>query len=183
MITLGEAPESTLRTFRLDADVIKGLEEEASKQGASVNGIACRILKKYVRIRTRLEPFGVMCLTKGDMVEIISGIDDDKVSKVASRVGGSIAKEIIVQLYGEPTLRNFCQFLNKIICGYQGWASYSEERKDGHLEVRLGHTMGQKWSTFLRRYIEAALSSVSHDEADFKYISAYSLIFDLKIAD
>lgn len=180
---MGEAPESTLRTFRLDADVIKGLEEEASKQGASVNGIACRILKKYVRIRTRLEPFGVMCLTKGDMVEIISGIDDDKVSKVASRVGGSIAKEIIVQLYGEPTLRNFCQFLNKIICGYQGWASYSEERKDGHLEVRLGHTMGQKWSTFLRRYIEAALSSVSHDEADFKYISAYSLIFDLKIAD
>jgi hypothetical protein len=140
-------------------------------------------LKKYVRIRTRLEPFGILCLTKGDMVEIINGMDDDMVSKVASKAGKSIAKEIIVQLYGEPTLRNFRQFLNKIICGYQGWASYSEEYKDGRLEVRLGHTMGQKWSTFLQGYIEAALDSVSDDEADFKYISAYSLIFDLKIAD
>lgn len=52
---MGEEGQSAPRTFRLDADVMRGLEEEAKKQGATVNGLTCRILRKYVRIGAKVE--------------------------------------------------------------------------------------------------------------------------------
>ncbi|MEN3051709.1 MAG: hypothetical protein ABC596_07875 [Candidatus Methanosuratincola petrocarbonis] len=56
---MGEEGQSAPRTFRLDADVMRGLEEEAKKQGATVNGLTCRILRKYVRIGAKVEQMGV----------------------------------------------------------------------------------------------------------------------------
>ncbi|MBM5804560.1 MAG: hypothetical protein FJZ49_00575 [Candidatus Verstraetearchaeota archaeon] len=178
---MSESAESTLRTFRLDADVIKGLEEEAKRQGATVNGLACRVLKNYVKIRAKLEPFGIVCLAKSDIVELINSLDADALAKTASKIGGLIAKEIIIQLYGELSPENFKQFLETVICSFGDWAAYSEDVKEGYYEIRLGHNMGQKWSIFLRNYVDAALMVITGKKTEFKYVSNYSVIFNLKI--
>jgi hypothetical protein len=178
---LSQTAESTLRTFRLDADVIKGLEEEAKRQGATVNGLACRVLKNYVKIKAKLEPFGIACLAKGDIIEIINSLDEDVIAKVASKNGGVMAKEIIIQLYGELSPGSFKQFLEDVICSFGDWATYSEDVKEGLLEIRLGHNMGQKWSVFLRNYIDGALMMITGKKTEFKYVSNYSVIFNLKI--
>jgi hypothetical protein len=173
--------ESALRTFRLDAEVVKGLEEEANNQGATVNGIACKVLRRYVNVMRKMEPWGIVSLPKGDMLEIVNSMDDALITKVASKTGASLPKEIIIQLFGEPSTENFRQFLEKIICGFGGWASLSEEVRGEEIELRLGHTMGHKWSVFLRTYIDAAMRSISGKVADFKYVSDYSLVLSLKL--
>ena len=178
---MSETAESILRTFRLDADVIKGLEEEAKRQGATVNGLACRVLKNYVKIRAKLEPFGIVCMAKSDIIEIINSLDEDAVAKLASKIGGLIAKEMIIQLYGDLSLENFKQFLETVICSFGDWASYTEEVKEGYLEIRLGHNMGQKWSVFMRNYIDSALMVITGKKTEFKYVSHYSVILNLKI--
>jgi len=178
---LSETAESILRTFRLDVDVIKGLEEEAKRQGATVNGLAYRVLKNYVKIRAKLEPFGIVCMAKSDIIEIINSLDEDTVAKLASKIGGLIAKEIIIQLYGDLSLENFRQFLEAVICSFGDWASYTEEVKEGVLEIRLGHNMGQKWSVFMRNYIDSALMAITGKKTEFKYVSHYSVILNLKI--
>jgi hypothetical protein len=180
---LTEGNESILRTFRLESDVIKGLDEEANKQGATVNGIACKILRKHVRIGTKLEHFGLITLTKEDMLDIVSSMNDDLIMEVATKIGSTLPKEVILQLYGDDSLENFRQYLEKILCGYQGWASYSSEEKGGKLEIRLGHTLGQKWTLFLSSYIDAAHASITGKKADFKYRSSYSIIFTINPAD
>jgi len=167
------------RTFRLDADIIKGLEEEARRQGATVNGLTCRILRKYVKVSAKLEHFGVITLTKSNMVDLINNLDDKIVSSIASKIGAGTSKELMLQLYGSASIRSFKQFLELVVCGYMDWAFYTEEEKDSELEIRIGHNMGQKWSTFLRNYIEAALFEITHKKADFKYVSNYSLIFHI----
>ena len=168
--------ESTIRTFRLDAEVIRGLEEEASRQGATVNGIACRILRRYVKIRAKLDPFGILFMTRTAMMEIIGALDDDGIEKVAGRLGGTLAKEMVAQIYGEPSSANFFTFLDQTLCGFMGWATYTEEMKDKYREVRLGHTMGEKWSTFLRSYLDSAAKSITGTRLDFRYVSNYSII-------
>ena len=176
---MSEGNESQLRTFRLDADIVKGLDYEATKQGATVNGIACRVLKRYIRITTKLDHFGMVALTKDDLLAMISSMNEELIAKVGAKVGGSLVKEVILQLYGDTTVETFRLYLDKILCSYQGWASYTEEEKGDQLEIRLGHTMGQKWAIFLSSYIDAALGSFTTQKADFKYISNYSIIFTI----
>lgn len=180
---LSEGNESTLRTFRLESDVIRGLEGEASKQGATVNGIACKVLRRYVRIGVRLEQFGLMALTKEDIMAIVNSMDDDLIGKVASKIGSTLPNEVILQLFGEVNLENFKKYMETILCGYQGWASYSSEQKDGKLEIRLGHNLGVKWAKFLSNYLDAAQHCITGKKAEFRYVSNYSIIFTINPLD
>lgn len=173
---MSDSQETAIRTFRLDAEVIRGLEEEAERQGATVNGIACKILRKYVKIRARLEPFGVLYMTKTGMAEVVDSLDEVTVAKVAKRLGGSLAKEMLIHIYGEPSLPNFITFIDKTLCGFMGWASYTEERKKEGIEARLGHSMGEKWTVFLVNYLDSAAKEIVGKGLDFKFISRYSLI-------
>jgi len=177
---MNEEAASSPRTFRIDADVMRGLEEEAKRQGATVNGLTCRILRKYIKIGTKLEQFCIISLPKNDLVELISPIDEKTMVKLASSMGSSIAKEIVLQLYGDLTVPAFKLFLSMFVCGYANWASYYEEENAGILEIRLGHSLGERWSLFLKNYLDAASVAVTGQKPEFKYVSSYSIIFHIE---
>ncbi|MDD1776335.1 MAG: hypothetical protein LUP94_03170 [Candidatus Methanomethylicus sp.] len=176
---MNEEASSSPRTFRIDADVMRGLEEEAKKQGATVNGLTCRILRKYIKIGTKLEQFGIIGLPKNDLIELINAVDENTLIRLASSMGSSIAKEIVLQLYGDLTVPTFKLFLSMFICGYANWASYFEDEQDGILEIRIGHSLGERWSAFLRNYIEAACVAITSQQPEFRYVSSYSIIFHI----
>jgi len=63
---------SETRTFRLDNEIIKYLEQEAKKQGATLNGLVCRILRNYVRIESKIKQIGIISLFKDDFINILN---------------------------------------------------------------------------------------------------------------
>jgi len=76
--------ESSLpRTFRINADVMKGLEVEAKKQGATINGLTCRILRKYVNVGTKLEQFQILSFPKKDLLDLLNSVDDKAITKLS----------------------------------------------------------------------------------------------------
>ena len=185
--TLGEKKpsesESTLRTFRVDSRIIDLLEIEAKKQGTTINGLACNVLEKYVTIRAKLDHFGLICLTKDEMVAIVNRMDDPFIIEIASKIGGTTAKEIVLRLYGKATPQSFRTYVDEVLCGYQCWASYSGETIDGKIEIRLGHTMGLKWALFLSNYLDSALDSITGKRANFSCVSNYNIIFTIDLTD
>ena len=170
---------SSPRTFRIDADVMRGLEEEAKKQGATVNGLTCRILRKYVKIGTKLEQFNILCMPKKDLVGLIDSIDDSTIAKLSTCMGATTAKEIVLQLYGDLSVQTFKLFLSMFICSYANWGSYYEEEKDEEVEIRIAHSLGDKWSLYMKNYLEAASVEVTGQKPDFKYVSGYSIILHI----
>jgi len=171
---------SSPRTFRIDADVMRTLEEEARKQGATVNGLTCRILRKYVKIGVRLEPFGMLYMPRTHMISLINAIEDNALVDIASDMGKRTAKEAILQLYGELSMQSFKQYIEIYLCGYSNWASYYEEDRGSVIEVRMGHSMGDKWSLFMKNFLESALEEMVGKKPNFKYVSAFSLIFEMR---
>ncbi len=171
---------SAPRTFRIDADVMRTLEEEAKKQGATVNGLTCRILRKYVKIGVRLEPFGMLYMPRTHIISLVNAIDDKPLAGIASDMGRRTAKEAILQLYGELSTQSFKQFIEIYLCGYSNWASYYEEDRGSIVEIRMGHSMGDKWSLFMKSYLESALDEMVGKKPNFKYVSSFSLILELR---
>jgi hypothetical protein len=185
--TLGEKKkgetESTLRTFRLDAHIIERLEEEANKRGSTINGIVSNELKKYVNVTSRMEHFGLLTVTRDELAEIINSMDDEHLVRVASKIGESQVKDIVMQIFGAASPYYFNRYMEMILCGYKGWATYSSEEKDGKIEIRLGHTMGLKWTSFLSNFLDSALYSITGKRANFQYVSNYTIIFTIDMSD
>lgn len=177
---MSEEGQSAPRTFRLDTDVMRGLEEEAKKQGATVNGLTCRILRKYVRIGAKVEQMGVVALPRSDFIEIINALDEESVAKIGYKLGSVTSKEIMLLLFGELSVSAFKQFFIMFLCGYSNWTTCYEVEDEDYLELRASHNMGEKWSKFVKNYVEASLESTLGIKPEFKYVSNFSLVFRLK---
>ncbi|MEJ5293593.1 MAG: hypothetical protein WHS82_08370 [Candidatus Methanosuratincola sp.] len=177
---MSEEGQTSPRTFRIDADVIRGLEEEAKKQGATVNGLTCRILRKYVRIGVKVEQMGLVTLPRNDLIEIINALDEESVAKIGYKMGSSTSKEVMLLLFGELSVDAFKQFFLMFLCGYMNWTTCYEVEGEDYLEIRASHNMGEKWSQFVKNYVEASLESTLGIRPEFKYVSNLSLVFRLK---
>jgi hypothetical protein len=167
------------RTFRIDADVMRGLEDEAKKQGATVNGLTCRILRKYVNVGTKLEQFQILSLPKKDLLDLLNSIDDKIIAKLAVSMGRTTAKEIMLQLYGDLSVKTYLQFLAIFLDGYSNWGSFYTEETDEGVKIRISHDLGNKWSLFLKNYLEASSLEVTSKKPEFKHVSDYSVILNL----
>jgi hypothetical protein len=167
------------RTFRIDADVMRGLEDEAKKQGATVNGLTCRILRKYVHVGTKLEQFQILSLPKNDLLGLLNSIDDKAIAKLSATMGKNTAREITLQLYGDLTVKTYLQFLTIFLDGYSNWGSFYTEEGDGSFKIRISHSLGSKWSLFLKNYLEASSLEITGKKPEFKHVSDYSVILNL----
>lgn len=167
------------RTFRIDADVMRSLEQEAKKQGATVNGLTCRILRKYVSVGTKLEQFQILSFPKKDILDLLDSIDDKAIAKLAATMGRTTAKEIVLQLYGDLSAKTYLQFLTIYLGGYANWGSFYTEPFDGGFTIRVSHGIGKKWSLFLRNYLEASAIEISAKKPVFKHVSEFSIIMSL----
>jgi hypothetical protein len=175
-------PHSETRTFRLDADIMKGLEQEAKKQGATVNGLVCRILRNYIRIDSKVNQIGAITFFRNDFIELLNALDEEKISELGTRLGTSTPKEVMLLLFGELSIDAFRQFLVLFFSGYLSWASLYEIEDEDYLEMRAGHNMGSKWSLFVKNYIESALVSIFNIKPEFKYVSNSTLVFRMRYA-
>lgn len=167
------------RTFRLDVDIIKGLEQEARKQGATVNGLVCRVLRNYVRIYSKVEQMGTVSFMRDDLVELLKMLDEEEVAELGRKIGALTPKEVMLLLFGEHSLNTFRQFLMMFLYKYANWVSVQEVENEDFLEIRAGHTMGSKWSIFLKNYIESAMNSFD-TKPEFRYVSNATLVFRVK---
>jgi hypothetical protein len=181
---LGEKKDITmLRTFRLDNHIIERLEEEANKQGTTVNGLVNNLLTDYVNVTTRLNHFGLMVITRTELVEILNSMDDMLIVSIASKIGSTLVKEVLMQTYGAASPYYLNLYIDCILCRYKKWANYSSEENNGSLEITLGHMNGLKWTTFLCNFIDSALFSISNKRLNFIYMSNYTIIFTIDVAD
>ena len=168
---------SETRTFRLDGETIKYLEQEAKRQGATLNGLVCRILRNYVRVDSKIKQIGIISLFKDDFINILNLIDEDKISELGIKIGTSISKNAILLLFGEISINSLRQFLLLILHGYLNWINVTEIENEDHIEIRIWHNIGNKWSIFIKNFIESLFSSTINIKPKFKYVSDSSIIF------
>ena len=141
------------RSFRIDQRWLDVLNEEAEKQGVSVNSLLNKLLQKYAFLRYMLR-YGAITLTRKGFASLLECCPEDKIRENGRNAGSKITKDILLTM-GVPPTYDFTVFLvKKLLSDFAGWFECDHHIKRDKEVLHLRHDLGMKWSI----YVEAAAS-------------------------
>ena len=149
------------RSFRIDKEWLDVLNEEAEKQGVSVNSILNRLLQHYAYLRY-MQRYGAITLTRKGFSAILDSCPEDKIRENGKNVGSKITKDLLLTMGVTPTYDFTVFWIKKILSEFAGWFECDHHiRRDKEI-LHLRHDLGIKWSI----YIEGAASETFNSVLD-----------------
>lgn len=149
--------QSKIRSFSIDSDALKHLNEVAVIKRTSANALVNSILEQYLETELASEVHGHVSLSSSIFSEMLARLDNSALLEIANKYGKGMGKEIIVSKSLPMTLDTYVKIVRDLICSHARWAAYSESSGNDRTIV-LWHKFGMKWSVFMAEYLLAALS-------------------------
>jgi hypothetical protein len=125
----------------------------------SVNALMSMMITKYVEWDRYSDRFGFISMTHEGHKELLSQIDDEKLTAFAKQVGAKIPMEVTLFWFKKLNLQTFFSFIelqSKYVRAYH-YEIQSEGR--GHT-ITFHHDMGPKYTLFLRHYFDQAIRNI-----------------------
>lgn len=136
------------RSFRIDEEWIKVLNEEAEKQGISVNSLMNRLLQQYAYLRYMLR-YGAITLTRKGFLGILESCPEESIRENARKAGSTIARDLLLTM-GVQANYNFLVSLHKqLLSEFAGWFECDHHVRQDKEIFHLRHELGNKWSIYL----------------------------------
>ena len=136
------------RSFRIAEEWLEVLNEEAERQGISVNSLLNRLLQQYSVLRYMLR-YGAITLTRKGFSAILESCPEDSIRKNARNAGSTIANDLH-RTIGAPSNYNYMVFLIKqLLSDFAGWFECDHHIRRGKEIFHLRHDLGINWSIYL----------------------------------
>ena len=149
------------RSFRIDEEWIKVLNEEAEKQGISVNSLMNRLLQQYAHIRYMLR-YGAITLTRKGFSAILESCPEESIRINARNAGSTIANDIH-RTIGAPSNYNYMVFLIKqLLSDFANWFECDHHIRRSKEIFHLRHDLGTNWSIYLAEAASEMFKTVLH---------------------
>ena len=136
------------RSFRIDEEWLNVLNEEAKKQGVSVNSLLNRLLQQYAYLRYMLR-YGAITLTSKGFRGILECCPDDKILEIGINAGENIVKDLLLTIGVTPTYEFVLFLVNKLLSEFAGWFECDHHIKKDKEILHMRHDLGRKWSLYL----------------------------------
>jgi hypothetical protein len=148
LLLLNRKRKTIGRSFRIDEEWIKVLNEEAEKQGISVNSLMNRILQQYAYIRYMLR-YGAITLTRKGFVALLECCPEDEVKEKGRNAGSEITRDMLLTMGVAPDYNFVILLVKKILAEFAGWFECDHHVKRDREILHLRHDLGIKWSIYL----------------------------------
>lgn len=151
------------RSFRIAEEWLEVLNEEAERQGISVNSLLNRILQQYSVLRYMLR-YGAITLTRKGFSAILECCPEDSIRENARNAGSTIARDLLLTM-GAQANHNFIVFLTEqLLSKFAGWFQVDHHiRRDKEI-FHLRHDLGTKWSIYLAETASEMFKSILNEE-------------------
>jgi len=150
---LKEKRKTVGRSFRIDEEWIKVLNEEAEKQGISANSLLNRLLQQYAYLRYMLR-YGAITVTRKGFSGILECCPEDKLRENGRNAGSTITRDMLLTMGVAPDYSFVILLVKKILSEFAGWFECDHHIKRDKEILHFRHDLGIKWSI----YVEAAAS-------------------------
>jgi hypothetical protein len=160
------------RSFRIDEELLNVLNEEAEKQGVSVNSLLNRLLQRYSYLRFFLR-YGAITLTRKGFAGILECCPDDELREKGMNAGSAIAKDIMMTMGIAPDYNLVVYLVKKLLSDFAGWFECDHHIKRDKEIVHMRHEMGMKWSIYMAGAATALFKTILKKEADIEITDAY----------
>ncbi len=167
-VTDSSRKKTVLRTIRITEDYDETLRKDSKSKGLSVNALLSTIMAKYVEWERYSERFGFVSLSRETFKSIIEVTDEKKLEEIARELGSRIPREAMLFWRKKLTIESFLAFLG-FVAKYQKLAEYEiEEENVGETVITARHEFGEKWSKWLKAFIDEALRTSFRIQAEFE---------------
>ena len=148
MSLLNKKGKTVGRSFRIAEEMLEVLNEEAERQGISVNSLMNRLLQQYAFLRYMLR-YGAITLTRKGFAAILESCPEESIRENGRNAGSTIAEDLS-RTMGAPTTYSFLVFLiEKLVSGFAGWFECDHHIKRDKEIFHLRHDLGTNWSIYL----------------------------------
>lgn len=137
-------PNSTTRSFRVDTELSKVLDEESERMGVSVNALVNMILKRYSEFTRFLSKIDLVVVNRELLKSLFDSYPGDDIYGLGVIAGETIPRDTI--LFWKKTL-NFetvLEYIEKIICRYGFLGTYDETTQNEKRIIVIRHRLGKK---------------------------------------
>ncbi len=161
-------PSSTTRSFRVDNDLSKILDEEAERMGVSVNGLVNMILKRYAEFTRFLSKIDLVIINRELLNSLLDSYTEEDIYGLGISLGEVIPRDTILFWKKTLTQETVVDYIEKIICRYGYLGTYDEVNQNDLKIIVIRHRLGRKGSQFFHGYLKSALKSTLNIEGSFE---------------
>ena len=161
-------PSSTTRSFRVDNDLSKILDEEAERMGVSVNGLVNMILKRYAEFNRFLSKIDLVIINRELLNSLLDSYTEEEIYGLGISLGEVIPRDTILFWKKTLTQETVVDYIEKIICRYGYLGTYDEVNQNDLKIIVIRHRLGRKGSQFFHGYLKSALKSTLNIEGSFE---------------
>lgn len=155
------------RTFRLRQQWDTILQDEASRQGVSVNVLLNKILRKYSLYSRWTERNNDVTLSQPTLREILTTTQEEQLASAGTKTGTLDAINIVNAMGMPMEYDTFIYLITEHLGGPKfARLFHCFHHTHGNKDIfHMQHDFGQKWSIFLEKYITSFLHTISDAEA------------------
>jgi len=100
-------------SIRIEEEIFRSLQEEAERQGISLNRLINKTLKNYVTSEIHFEELGFLLISKDFLRKTLAELHDEKILKELGReLGLTVAKEYVDYFFPNVNAITLAQFLD-----------------------------------------------------------------------
>jgi hypothetical protein len=148
------------RTFRINPDYDKILDEEAKKHGLSVSALLNQIIRQYVLMARFTEKVPAITIQYKTFEPLLDHINDKDLIDEAEKAGSILPEEAILQRGEKLNLHSVTWLITNVYGRYGNWFTSTQSTISGNDRIHLAHQMNHKWSTYLGSYVTSMYNSI-----------------------
>jgi hypothetical protein len=166
------------RTFRIRKEWDDILQEEAARQGVSVNVLLNKVLRKFSLYQRWADRNNDVNLPQQTLREILKTVSVESLAKAGSKSGASDVVNIVNDMGLMLDYDSFIYLIREHFGGphFARWFQCFYHKQGNTDVLHLQHDLGPGWSVFLERYILAYLKSTTDTEVKTK-VYDYAVTF------
>jgi hypothetical protein len=166
------------RTFRIRKEWDDVLQEEAARQGVSVNVLLNKVLRKFSLYQRWADRNNDVNLPQQTLREILKTVSVESLAKAGSNSGASDVVNIVNDMGLMLDYDSFIYLIREHFGGphFARWFQCFHHTQGNTDVLHLQHDLGPGWSVFLERYVLAYLKSTTDTEVKTK-VYDYAVTF------
>jgi hypothetical protein len=155
------------RTFRIRQEWDSVLQDEATRQGVSVNVLLNKILRKYSLYSRWTDRNNDITLPQRTLKEILTTIPVEILAEAGTRSGALDAINIVNTLGLKMDYDSFVYLITEHLGGphFARWFQCFHHTQSNKDIFHLQHDFGHGWSVYLEQYILSFLGSMIDADA------------------
>ncbi len=163
----GTRKKTITRTFRIRDEWDNILQDEAAKQGVSVNVLLNKLLRKYSLYSRWSDRKNDASFPRQTLREILKTVQVESLAEAGTKCGALDAVNIVNSMGLALNYESFIYLVTEHLGGphFARWFQCFYHTQGNKDIFHLQHDLGPEWSVFLEKYVLSFLRSMTDTEA------------------